>query len=72
MTALCVARAILRWPALLLDEPTAGVDRMLRGLRACLPSSSIVVASHDPLSLTANVSLILVGHFPQGVVDNHE
>jgi ATP-binding cassette subfamily C protein CydC len=66
---LCVARAILRRPVLLLlDEPTAGVDRdaaerMLRGLRAFLPSSTIVVASHDPLPLTADVSLVLVGAF---------
>jgi ATP-binding cassette subfamily C protein CydC len=62
---LCVARAILRRPALLLlDEPTAGVDRptaerMLRSLRAYLPSSTIVVASHDPLPLNADVSLAL-------------
>jgi ABC-type transport system involved in cytochrome bd biosynthesis fused ATPase/permease subunit len=64
---LCVARAILRRPTLLLlDEPTAGVDRptaerMLRSLRAYLPSSTIVVASHDPLPLKADVSLTLVG-----------
>ena len=62
---LCVARAILRRPSLLLlDEPTAGVDRptaerILRSLRAYLPSSTIVVASHDPLSLKADVSLDL-------------
>jgi ABC-type transport system involved in cytochrome bd biosynthesis fused ATPase/permease subunit len=62
---LCVARAILRRPALLLlDEPTAGVDRptaerMLRCLRAYLPSSTIVVASHDPLPLKADISLTL-------------
>jgi ABC-type transport system involved in cytochrome bd biosynthesis fused ATPase/permease subunit len=63
---LCVARAILRRPALLLlDEPTAGIDRptaerMLRSLRAYLPSSTILVASHDPLPLKADVSLTLV------------
>jgi ATP-binding cassette subfamily B protein len=63
---LCVARAILRRPALLLlDEPTAGVDRptaerMLRSLRAYLPASTILVASHDPLPLKADVSLTLV------------
>jgi ATP-binding cassette subfamily C protein CydC len=62
---LCVARAILRRPLLLLlDEPMAGVDRptaerILRSLRAYLPSSTIVVASHDPLSLKADVSLDL-------------
>jgi ATP-binding cassette subfamily C protein CydC len=63
---LCVARAILRRPALLLlDEPTAGIDRptaerMLRSLRAYLPASTILVASHDPLPLKADVSLTLV------------
>ena len=36
---------------------------MLRGLRTYLPSSTIVVASHDPLPLTADVSLVLVGAF---------
>jgi ABC-type transport system involved in cytochrome bd biosynthesis fused ATPase/permease subunit len=50
---LCIARAVLHRPALLLlDEPTAGVhrqmaDRMLRNLRAYLPRSTIVVATHE-------------------------
>jgi hypothetical protein len=32
---------------------------MLRSLRAYLPSSTIVVASHDPLPLKADISLTL-------------
>jgi ABC-type transport system involved in cytochrome bd biosynthesis fused ATPase/permease subunit len=50
---LCMARTVLHRPALLLlDEPTAGVDRqmadrMLRNLRAHLARSTIVVATHE-------------------------
>jgi ATP-binding cassette, subfamily C, bacterial CydC len=62
---LCVARAALRRPSLLLlDEPAAGVDaaaaqRMLQNLRVYLASSTIVVAGHEHLPLRADVSLAL-------------
>lgn len=50
---LSIARALLTSPAiLLLDEPTAGVDgaiarQMFSTIRALLPESTIVVATHD-------------------------
>jgi ATP-binding cassette, subfamily C, bacterial CydC len=75
---LCVARAILRRPALLLlDEPTTGVDgptaeRMLRSLRTYLPSTTIVVASHDPLPLDADIALSLVQTTTPGSIDDRE
>jgi len=36
-------------------------ERMLRALRACRPSGTIVVASHDPRPLDVDASLVLVG-----------
>ncbi len=49
---LCLSRAILRNPqVLLLDEPTEGLDlvtaqQVLRGLRQMLPQAGIVIVSH--------------------------
>ncbi len=49
---LALARAVLRRPALLLlDEPTEGLDaqtaaEVLRNLRAALPRSAVVIATH--------------------------
>jgi ATP-binding cassette subfamily C protein CydC len=64
---LCVARALLRNPdILLLDEPTAGVDaatarRMLTAIRLRLPHSSIIVATHDPLPAAMADVVVTVG-----------
>jgi ABC-type transport system involved in cytochrome bd biosynthesis fused ATPase/permease subunit len=50
---LCVARALLRMPALLLlDEPTSGLNgagsrSVIAGIRSTLPTATIVVATHD-------------------------
>jgi ABC-type transport system involved in cytochrome bd biosynthesis fused ATPase/permease subunit len=50
---LSIARALLTSPSvLLLDEPTVGVDgalarQMLSSIRALLPESTFVVATHD-------------------------
>lgn len=55
---LSIARALLTLPdILLLDEPTAGVDgaiarQMLSTIRALLPESTIVVATHDSWLVT--------------------
>ncbi len=60
---LSIAQALLRAPSLLLlDEPTAGVDRttaerMMVSLRALLPTSTIVVATHDPCLLSSQALL---------------
>ena len=45
-----------------LDEPTAGVDRttaerMMASLRTLLPTSTIVVATHDPCLLSPQATL---------------
>jgi ABC-type transport system involved in cytochrome bd biosynthesis fused ATPase/permease subunit len=50
---LCVARALLRMPALLLlDEPTSGLNgagsrSVIADIRSTLPMATIVVATHD-------------------------
>jgi ATP-binding cassette subfamily C protein CydC len=50
---LCVARALLRMPALLLlDEPTSGLNAagsrsVITGIRSTLPMAMIVLATHD-------------------------
>ena len=52
---LCIARALLRAPAiLLLDEPTEGLDtatatQVLHGIRQHLPHAAILTASHRPV-----------------------
>ncbi|MDZ4391933.1 amino acid ABC transporter ATP-binding/permease protein [Cypionkella sp.] len=54
---LCLARALLRRPAiLLLDEPTEGLDTataqlVLHGIRQHLPQAAILTASHRPVEL---------------------
>ena len=65
---LAAARALLREPdLLLLDEPTGSLDRdtarrMMREIRAALPRSTILVATHDlSLASAADATLQLPG-----------
>lgn len=72
MRRLALARTLIRRPAiLLLDEPTEGLDAdtaraVLSGLRAYLPGSAILIASHRPAERAAADRVVALGADARG------